>query len=443
MRKLLLIIVLLYICISIFAAPGDSISIGLASYDAGRNVDMKSMDFPVRGNTISYNKNASLTDPQQYRNEHIVAGGGIYGIPLNGFGFSDGTYIRYDNIAPLVVEAQCPTDFRYVSQSHTEFQRPFRLYVVARSGVGDSPTNIPGTTHAGNSAEELSDKKIRSYVEFESTSNGSYMNMWFDLLLGLPYDQNGINSTGVIIDKVVYPLIASDDYTASVTITISWEQPYDIVDGSGNIIRSDTFRYRRSLIIPFSGYVDRYSTSDSTINLNITRLYGASNINLNDGYTGLNHATDIATIDMLANFNKTAAGSISENRDKVRIFMSSNPNAKEQGSEFTLLHEDARGVVEENNSFNYRVLVSTTDGEPQTVEFDGTDYLSGSQILNNFLSTDCHAEDSLYQVDTNVFHFHTFNGIVSIVVEDRNNTNVPMLAGRYTSRIYVHVVVDN
>ena len=442
MRRILFVLLVSLFSSVVFAAIGDTINIGLIPYNAGENVDLKSKDFPVRtGATLVYDGELTdLTNPDKYFRPHMVAAGGIYGIPSNGTWVGDG-YIHYDSIAPLVVVAQCPSDFRYVSQTHSEFQREFRLYVVKRSAYSN---NVSGVTeyHRGSSFDELSDNNIRSEVPFEGIDADSYMNMWFDMVLGLPYDNNGIASSGVTIDGIFYPLIEAQDYTASVAITISWTQPYTITNGYGQVIKSDTFRIQRTLTIPFSGYVG-VSPGDSTINMNILSLPGAANINLNDGYTGAANITDVADIEMLVSFTETEGKINPVTDENVRIFLSSSLNPTNAAAQpFMLVHEDAKGVINDNNHFLYRLIVNSTEGKAQSRIFDGTDYLNGNEI-EHYLESDCHNDDRLFQIDGKYFHFHTFRGTVSVEVLNRTNLNELMMAGRYTSRVYVHVVVED
>ena len=318
--------------------------------------------------------------------------------------------------------------------------RPFKLYVIPRYATSNYATEIPGGNHKGATVSEIDSSEIRAAVSYNDSANYGYYHLWFDLILALPADKGVITSTGVIIDNVVYPLIASDDYASSITVTISWLQPYWISDYWGNRVYEGTFDYQETLTIPFSGYVDKYTPGESEISFSISRLPGASNINLNSGNTGSRNRTDVAKLDLLVNFS---AGDVpEENRDKVRIFLSSSLESDYSGPEFTLLHEDANGIVRDDNSFRYQAIVTSTEGQSQTRAFDGTDYLAADGKINDtWLTTDCHNEDRLLQVDQNYFHFHTFSGIVSIEVSDENDSKT-MLAGRYESRIYVHVVVD-
>ena len=449
MRKILLIAIFIIHVSVLSALKMDQITIGLVPYDAGSDVDLKSTEFPVRsGSSIEYkdfSESLDLENSSTYSDPHMVASGGIFGIPGKGAAVQyEGQWghIYYESLNPLEVYIQCPSDFNYVSQSHSEFVRPFRLYVVERYGESSEPYNVAGHGQ-GVSFSEINPGEVRSFVEYELTSNSNtYNNMWFDLILALPWDMpDGINSTGVVIDNVVYPLIAEDDYTASIFITISWRQPYTIYYDKGGYV-SDEFRYQKTLTIPFSGHVGTYDGRESEISFSISRLPGASNINLNSGHTGVTNQTDVARIDLLVNFPKEVVPTT--NRDKVRIFLSSSAEAGSPSAEFRLVHEDySSREAGENNSFRYLAVVRSTEGQAQTVEFDGTGYMepNGNIPDNKYLSTDCHNENQILQTGTDYYHFHSFSGIVSVVVLNENDSKT-MLAGRYESRIYVHVVVD-
>lgn len=449
MRKILLIAIFI-INVSVLSAQDmNQITIGLVPYDAGSDVDLKSDEFPVRGSTLVYedvtSSSLDLKNELTYSDPHMVASGGIFGIPGNGAMVQHDDqwgHIYYDSLNPLEVYIQCPSDFNYVSQSHSEFVRPFKLYVVERYGESSEPYNVAGKGK-GDSFSEISPGEVRSFVEYKLDINSdTYKNMWFDLILALPWDEpDGINSTGVVIDDVVYPLIAEDDYTASIFITISWRQPYTIYYNEGGSV-TDEFNYQKTLTIPFSGYVGTYTSQESEISFSISRLPGASNINLNSGHTGVTNRTDVARIDLLVNF---PTGVVQEvNRDKVRIFLSSSADTDFSADKFRLVHEDYTSrEAGENNSFRYLAIVRSTEGQAQTVAFDGTDYMNekGTISDDNYLSTDCHNENQIFQTGTNYYHFHSFSGIVSVAVLSENDDKT-MLAGRYESRIYVHVVVD-
>ena len=442
MRKLFFILYFVFLSSILSALAMDQITMGLVPYNAGNNVNLKSENFPIRTVTsIEWSETASEIDQATYRDSHIVANGGVFGIPGNGASVSyngqNGT-IYYNTFNPLVVYIQCPSDFNYVCQSHNEFVRPFRLYVVKRYGVSNRPTSVAAEgAGRGTSFSEISPGTIRSTVEYgHDQDSGKYNNMWFDLLLALP--SNEINSTGVVIDNVVYPLIASDDYTSSITIEISWNQPYTIVYTNGSSEQGE-FNYHKSLTIPFSGYVDKFEPGESNISFSLSRLPGAANIDLNSGKTGANHHTDVANLDILVNFGNVSVSDV--NREKVRIFLSSNSDPYFKGNEFTLVHEEYNGIASDNNSFRYQAIVRNTEGEVQTVAFDGTDFLDGEEI-ENYLTTDCHNENHAYNTgEAKHYHFHTFKGIIAVEVSSENDDKL-MLPGRYESRIYVHVVVD-
>ena len=445
MKRFLFLVFIIFSFFTLNAASQSDISISIVPYEAGSNVDMKSTSFPVRDTSkdLVYNNEKSDDDVGFYGKSHMVAGGGIYGIPCNGssYNYGNGNWgnIHYSSIAPLEIYVQCSSDFNYVSQSHSEFIRPFKLYVIPRFASSNDITNI--FNHKGSTVKEIDSKNIRASVTYDESKAGvgNYYNMWFDLILALPYDAGGTNSTGITIGGIVYPLIASDDYTASVTVYISWEQDYWITDQNGKCVKSDTFVYQKVLTIPFSGYADTYTTGNSEISFSILRLPGAANINLNSGYTGSRNRTDVAQLDLLVNFG---TGRVEENRDKVRVFLSSIADTDRPGEEFRLVHEDANGIATDENSFRYQAIVTSTDGVSQSKAFDGTDYIAADgTIVDTWLNTDCHNENRLLQVDPNYFHFHSFSGIVSIEVSSENDGKT-MPAGRYLSRIYVHVVVD-
>ena len=449
MKRFLFLVFIIFSFFTLNAASQSDISISIVPYEAGSNVDMKSTSFPVRDTSkgLEYNNEKSDDDAGFYGDSHMVAGGGIYGIPCNGSSYNYGNgnwgYIHYSSIAPLEIYVQCSSDFNYVSQSHSEFIRPFKLYVIPRfASSSDAFTNLPHAGgHQGTTVEEIDPNNIRASVTYDVSKAwaGNYYNMWFDLILALPYDKGGTNSTGITIGGIVYPLIASVDYTASVTVYISWEQDYWIMDQNGNPVKSDKFVYQKVLTIPFSGYADTYTTGNSEINFSILRLPGAANINLNSGYTGSRNRTDVAQLDLLVNFG---TGRVEENRDKVRVFLSSIADTDRPGEEFRLVHEDANGIATDENSFRYQAIVTSTDGVSQSKAFDGTDYIAADgTIVDTWLNTDCHNENRLLQVGTNYYHFHSFSGIVSIEVSSENDGKT-MPAGRYLSRIYVHVVVD-
>ena len=435
-RTILLTLILFNFLSVVFADAYESISTALVPFNAGNNVDMASKEFPDRNGNIEFVKNSDPTALGTYNDDQIVAGGGIYGIPKEGSTLKDGNKIYYPSgISPLNVSVQCSSDFNYVSQSHSEFIRPFKLFVVGRYAASSSPDTVTGG-HAGNTTEGLGDDgiieaQVRFGDSYTTTQAIEYMNMWFDMVLALP--QDSITDNGVIIENTVYPLISATDYTATVTISISWDQDYRLSNGT-----TGRFNYSKSMTLPFSGYFDASKTGDDNVNVSIIRLPGASNINLNPGFTGTGNQTAVADLNVIVNFADGLVTSESQKGD-VKIFLSSSVDPLYPGSEFKLIHEDY-SEADEYNSFRYWVNVRSTEGNVQSVVFDGTDHLVGDVVSDTWLTTDCH-NDEYFMQSSRLMHFHSFNGTVFVEVSDENDQKT-MMAGRYFSRIYVHVVVD-
>ena len=259
----------------------------------------------------------------------------------------------------------------------------------------------------------------------------------FDVILVLPFES--ITSTGVLTtDRGTYQLVQAEDYTALVTLNVSY-------NGKS-----------QSVTIPFSGY---FSLNDSakregSANLYVSPTSAASNLSIENDW---GRAKTVASMNFLATYDSNA------NSD-YRIFLSASndPTTRSQYG-FELVHEDVTPLQPHtsNNSIGYTLELSGTAGnyDPLTpVEFEGYAHINNSGQIedeNGVVSVEINPNTIYEDYRTNDYLNETwpegdsrrytptvtyeYEGDINVIIDEPVNINA-MLPGRYYSDIYVHVV---
>ena len=399
--------------------------------------------------------------PGAYSDAEMIAMGGVYDItPYDEPGSFD---------EPLTVTITCPNDFYLVSQSNPAYKRPFEIILRQSNAMGgiksehrdliwndDSSTSYD--INGGRSEPMLFSEPISEDLTFdydlaaaENSSffnftkqdaiNGSYNNgdtevrvycgFWFDLIINLPMDSYDAIRDAITVDGVTYPLIEANDYTAIVTITISYEG------------RS------KSITIPFSGYYDRGSVElESTASLIVDTYASAGNLSI-ESDRGV--WVPVGKMDFMA-FKGTEANQstmLQWSNPKIFISSSSDPTVNSTG-EFKLVHTNVRydTPLTDSNSigFTVRARSLTSGGNTAVATFRGEDTISSitgtggggisvSQIasysdagnINNI--TGGHQNASL--------NYYSYSGEIDVMLDPGDNI---MYEGVYKGNMYIHVI---
>ena len=495
MRKIILCIILcLLVSVSLFALGGPEIAyenydsyeltqpeLILAPFTSISGVSMSSPYYPKRASGEELKKyEGSLSDwvnstdkTSSYVDDHIVVTGGLYNFPFvyflreenAGGTFSDmRRYFAVLDNPNLEITVDCPTDFMFVSQSNTSYQRPLELTAIPYSANGQEyekdiiDSNSIETYNSITYSSRSNNNQSFTYDVSANVYSARYGHMWFDLILDLPIDE--VTNTGIISDGVVYDLQEEDDYTAVVTITISfiptysiytitrtsisdWEWTYSyFYDDTGEDIQGE--RIERVITIPFSGFYSRLSSenrNDSIASFYVEQMPSASNLTLNSAVP--RQFIDIADITMLYNRPRSSSEPVigEEDGEIAKIFLSSSSDPEDAtATDFMFVHERASSIIEGRNALGYTIrLTDLTDGTSEI--YDGSDYINSAGNMmtdGKFMESHCHTAHPSHLDEWS--HFHTFEGTVSILIDDSTTMMEP---GIYKSNVYIHLVTED
>ncbi len=466
----------------------------LTPYDAASGISMSNNKYPERDNGslitwVGGDLQNWTVNSQQYINDHIVALGTLYNIPKAYRIPEEANKIAFLKENPeITITAVSTTDFMFVSQSQPSYRRPFALSLIPTSSEntkdnygGDKPYDYAYTRNIRKSESFLmNDSEGGSFPlsydggvgypegqlyrvdESSYVASKLYAHMWFDLILSLPMDR--ATETGIVADGITYELAEAEDYTSIVYITMSYTPVYEVYEvtydgGSYSEVKSDPDIIQAPIIetiaLPFSGFYSRITSTnrnESSASFFINTYPAASSLSLNpSSRTGIPRTLiDIADIYLLYNLpNLQSANEPGNDVRLARIFLSASPSAtNESQTGFMFVHEGATSINEGRNAVGYTVYVRDNDAtsSPFTV-YDGTTYVenvNGSYEIPEekegaYLNSYCHITNPISHVDSSRHHYHSFDGTVSILIDD---TNELMEDGIYKSNIYVHLVTE-
>ena len=462
----------------------------LTPYDAASGISMSNNKYPERdnGSLITWVRGDLqnwTVNRQQYINDHIVALGTLYDIPkaytISQSGNNTKKIAFLKENPEITITAVSTTDFMFISQSQPSYRRPFALSLIPTSsenerGVykGDNPDGKYTRNIRKNASFLINDSEGGSFPltydggvgypegQLSSVNESSYAesklyaHMWFDLILSLPMDR--ATETGIVADGITYELAEAEDYTSIVYITMSYTPVYEVYEVTKNggsyyseVKTSDPDIIQAPIIetiaLPFSGFYSRITSTnrnESSASFFINTYPAASSLSLNpSSRTGIPRTLiDIADIYLLYSLTNLQSGdSKPENDDGrlARIFLSASPSAtNESQTGFMFVHEGATSISEGRNAVGYTVYVRDNDAtsSPFTV-YDGTTYVkneNGSYEIQEgkgeYLNSYCHITNPISHVDSSRHHYHSFDGTVSILIDD---TNELMEDGLYKS----------
>ena len=478
MKKNIIIFVFILICISslLEAKSGEEklhdyiendMIFALYPYDGWSDINLRDEKnyYPMRegqgtigwGGDIEDTNDTTSNKPKLYYSYQMIAHGIAEGLYTNdrytGDDEDDRVLWNYSN-SKMTVTIDCPSDFMFVSQSDTSYKRPFVLYLIPNyESVGD-----PGAGGTGKIDRDfiLVDNPLPHEIKFGDNPSDEYVNIWFDLIIGLPGE---MDDNGVTYNNVYYPLSDATDYTAEVTIRMEWELKYTVQrrERIWGIYRwvddhEATKSIVRTITIPFSGYCSFEEPTESVGSLYINTTVESQNINLNPDFI---EPVKVADISYLYNFGHGAQiGDVNEDVNKTWLFLSASPDpwSNSDSNIFRMYHVSAGSEADEYNSIPFMVYVEDTDGSNQYVEFTGNEKapdfspVTAKGGSSDFIKTKCNNEKarsaySSEDVDHPVqyYHYHSFDGEVWVEVMPQTDL---MAAGRYIGDIYVHVIAE-
>lgn len=363
---------------------------------------------------------SDFKDPEtQYTDDHMVATAGVFNSSS-------------ERNASYTISVSCPNGMYFRSQSNPNYVRPFKLILIPRFENAEQYDNGDFKPDFSGEARTLngSGDSIRiSYDDVPSGYQARYGNLWCDIILYMPLNQDPVAGTNYVIsDGIQYPLIQAEDYTALVTITIT----------------SDT-GMTDAIVIPFSGYYDGLPDSgkgDQLVSLMFTPSGNAANLNI---ISDANRSVQVGHIDFLLDSTENKGDSIIENtNDYVKIFFSSSNSPYDTtASEFMFVHSSVgpSTVLTNYNSIGYEITVA---GEEQNGigfrTFYGTDHLDPQTFdISNAIIPKHVVESGIVSISPRKREYYEYHGDINVIIDTPAGT---MLPGRYSSIVYMHVVTE-
>lgn len=502
MKKVLMIILLSLLLISsVF-----SVQIRINPYGNFANIDMASTnykaisdDFSIPDNGVISSSNSEKPLWVEITNGDISVENGTYtNFQMIGMGFLDGMKSEVDYYAtwhrgisnrgyefalikPITITITCPYGYNFVSQGSPEYKRPFKLVlsgmVADNNNNGDNNNRFSFVFDETHQSYTITPEMFKTIIPSSRRFDNESMYIWFDLVLVLPGE---VSNTGNLdINGNNYPLKNTDDYAAVVTFSVK-------IDGESN-----------SMTIPFSGYYfSQGKEAKNFVSLSISPTARASNINLNTeagiplkvadimfmmDVTPINEKTGYALYDTNNGFDKNKTfedvEKILKGENKytnIQIFFSANNAPGIPDSEgFKLVHTSVNADAPKTNynSASFKVITEAKPGRSlihrkdtevvvagemgglETIEFDGKDFAFESGGTTTVYNTNVNNEGTSIKPDLFVFsprsnfdsksvrYYYAWEGEIYVEVDSNIQPEI-MLAGRYLSTIYVHVVAD-
>ena len=392
-----------------------------------------------------FDETATLSTVQdgKYVNDNIIAIGSLN---------NENLFTGIGTAHSMNVNIRCSNgELCFVSESNPTYKRPFELIVFY--------------TETGNDTSYGYRRILSDNVNIPLTSPGTFWAgqsfVHFDLVLVLPgfFDSNGNLNYG----NATYPLINADDYTAYVTITLT---------------SSDADNSPQVITIPFSGYFNGVSNKDDgrrsdAINVTIDRKAAATNLDiqsLSNPDTG-DTEVYVADVRMMCFWNQTRPSN-----SAVKMFFSaSNDPLHSNDNGFQLVHSsvDYSSVRNGYNSIGYKIKAESYDTSDniiyhqtngdfdsswdeinqnnplstserifygrESVDNESDTTLNNAEVGGDFIYPEIHRAKSSQNDSWRYYSY--WESPVYLIMNKREVDN--MFAGRYTSRVYFHVVAQD
>lgn len=525
-------LILLSILLSVFSIYSKTISI--SPYGGFTNINMASTDYrATEGLQKSEfpewtdDPNADLSEGKLYSDAQMIGTGAIedmsVGTNQTNFieGYKEGNYnsstynpdaelyfidsVKMIDLTrfctgkvhlnqPITITVTGAEGYNFVSQSNSEYKRPFELVLIGKysTDIRKTDSDFMFIFDQDNQSHIINDEEFQEMIKDDENfiwndrryhADGSpqthdhfpgdkfdqKLNIWFDLVLVLPGE---VSSTGNLeIDGRNYPLKEADDYLAVITYTIT----------QGN--------ESQSVSIPFSGYYSSINDNPEPnyVSLSVAPTGNAANLNMN---TDSGRLVKVADVDFMMDVtptyndnNKISSENISSTENiesllksegkntNVKIFFSANnaPGAPyEEG--FKLVHSSviSGATLTNYNSAPFTVVTEAKSGRTLYKRLSANEYVDGAQDGSESSisftgdewadkSGDIHSDNShasciypdlyvsyprkVYIQDKNPQVYYAWEGEIYVLIDPNVDTRM-MLDGRYTSSIYVHVIAD-
>lgn len=417
-RTIFVFLLLLFICFNLMAVAHVAIAPDTGAYGVNmasnkyRGNEHSGINFSwIKGTGASdddptFDKLTGVQSKKWYLDQHIIGVGGVYDLES----FQQNTSTRYE------ITAFCANGFYFKSQINPNIVRPFEILIVARYGQ-DKTDDVVSLKSSGQRAEF-------TWQDDKGSNSG---NLWFDLVLALPLDEDPVPGSNYIkADNQTYPLVQASDYTALVTINVT---AYD----STGIIGTD------SISIPFSGYFDGQTEEkrDERLSLMFTPNANAGNLNIQ---TQNSMPIPVGNIDFMldADYTKHETTWWQDEKYKdgyVKIFFSSRNEPDDANAQpFRFVHSSVgdSDPLTNYNSIGYEIVVS---GSNSSTSFSGDDHLVNGDVENAIIPEKVTSNTS-YQ---GAREFFEYSGTINVIIDEPTTI---MQEGDYHDTVYVHVVTD-
>lgn len=325
----------------------------------------------------------------------------------------------------------------------TRYKRPFGIIFFSR-GSSSSHSGINSySKYLGDGTQGTS-----TSVEIPYNTAKQYKALWWDMVLVFDHNVDEDEDTVLGADGTTYNLSPSNSYySAHLEVSISYKK-----NGTTEYVEMGSYDLYLNGYYKSSDASSGNNDGDTYSNINFTKLATADSIDiktlLNSGTTT---KTDVATYTYYTNSiqNYTANGN-------VYFFLSSvNSGLNSSADEFILRRLESDGSISyrrtNNNTVKFYAYITSTSGNSsqsstnKTVEFDGTlSYPLGSednyivvpvqQYKNPSGSTYLYKWEDTATISVGIPSTQTING--------QNVTAEGLVAGQYTSNVYLHIVTD-
>ncbi len=478
MKKILMLIIVSVLSLSLFAADYLRIS----PYGGYANINMAAADYrDYKGDNQT--DAPVFGQDKDYSVKQMIAIGSVEHMSEKNGDIKRGYHSlreRTEILNPLNITITAPYGYNFISQSNPEYNRPFKLILVGSvtkdSEPGAADFKFYHVFDQNTQSFKLDNELFQSLID-ELDSTKPFYNMyhkditiWFDLILVLP---GTVTNTGTLeLDNgEIYSLKQADDYVA--VISISMEQ-------------GDK---KNDISIPISGYYSSSSTpAENFVSLSVSTTSNASNLNMN---RDAGKEVKVATIDFIMDSTITdGSGNATQGNEQesiealeaalrsarkptnIKIFFSaSNAPLRSEEDGFNLVHTSVipGSVLTNYNSASFEVItyakegrnlynretvdiVVGTDSNPVQQIFSGDEYVSDrySSKITHHDGTDAdQVQPDIYKAYGTINDiignkprvYYAWSGEVYVKIDQNIETRM-MMDGRYTGRIYVHVVGD-
>lgn len=421
-KRIVIAILLIALPVSCFAA----VEAFLKQLSHCYVIDLESNQFRGHSTDAGYSGDApstSSSSSNKYYENQILSVVGIHGMKTSGESVTLSMQLKSGEWCYVLDE---------------RYKRPFGVDVFARgsSVIAGADVDIAGySMHLGS---QINSENGTSSVTIPADIVEDYDAIWWDACIVLdPITDTSSNTC--VYDGVTYYMTPSDSYyTAVIELTVS----------CGEVSQS------------YELYLQGYYKSESidpgtsSCSMNITKLATANTLDIKTLF-GTSEKYPVATYGMTTSSVFTPSSQTAPT-GTVSLFLSSSNNAVSSNpEEFTLRHVSTNGTISyrdtSHNAVKYYAHITSTrgsqnnDGSTRTVQYDGTDYYGNASTSSRYVVI-----GPEHKTDQDAYRTTRWydSGTISVSIPDNQTINGDtvtldgLIAGQYTSNIYVHIVTD-